>query len=317
VTWGLLIRAALFVMLKLKKQLTIPKLRKRILPMSKWHNLYLYSAKTNQPNLTTPNNGAAFVAALGDALTGLGYTLYDPFKGIGSGIAYAQTVKHFVAPANSGWTRILGVTDDRLIQILSQSALCLSVALDGEEDQIAAYWDGDPVDTVASLTAHLRSGLAAFDLQRALDRNYPKAKKDKDDATVPMDVLPADVQAMAEELNPQRVNKMFNRFMQRFGKGLSDDPNAARDLLNDGRIEWESPGGQRIEAVMACLTIGDAWREPDFVTVRDAHQLKLRHQHTPNAPLFPGDEEAMAAVPNALDYSPVYGGIAKNPKQTK
>jgi hypothetical protein len=268
----------------------------------------LYSAKTNHPKPATANNNPVIIDALRNALVGLGYSPYDPFKGIGSGIAYPQTVKLFVAPANNGWTRILGVTDDQLIQSLSASALCLSVVLDGDDGQLTVYWSGDPVDTVASLTAHLRSGLAAFDLQRALDNSYVKAAQSKDDTDLPMDVLPEHVQAMAQDLNPQRVNTMFNRFVKRFSKGLSDDPDAARDLLNDGRIEWESPGGQRIEAAMQCLLIGDAWREPDFVTVRDAYQLQLRHQRTPNPPLFPGDEEAIAAVPNALDYTPVYGG---------
>ena len=34
---------------------------------------------------------------------------------------------------------------------------------------------------------------------------------------------------------------------------------------------------------MGCLTVPNDWREPDFTTLRDAHQLHLRRQRRPNA----------------------------------
>jgi hypothetical protein len=58
---------------------------------------------------------------------------------------------------------------------------------------------------------------------------------------------------------------------------------------------------------MDCLRIPD-WRDPDFVTLRDAYALHKRRERSPNATLYPGDAEALAAVPDALTYTPVYAG---------
>ena len=58
---------------------------------------------------------------------------------------------------------------------------------------------------------------------------------------------------------------------------------------------------------MDCLNIPD-WRAPDFVTLRDAYALHKRRQRSPNATLYPGDAEALAAVPDALTYTPIYAG---------
>jgi hypothetical protein len=44
------------------------------------------------------------------------------------------------------------------------------------------------------------------------------------------------------------------------------------------------------------------------VALRDSYQLHARRQRKPDARLYPGDEEAMTRVPDALDYIPVYGG---------
>ena len=60
---------------------------------------------------------------------------------------------------------------------------------------------------------------------------------------------------------------------------------------------------------MACLDVSNNWHEPDFVALRDAYQLHLRRQRNPKAMLYPGDTQAMGAVPNALEYTPIYGGI--------
>jgi hypothetical protein len=62
---------------------------------------------------------------------------------------------------------------------------------------------------------------------------------------------------------------------------------------------------------MNCLTIPLGWISPDFVALRDAYQLHERRRRNPNAMLYPGDAEAMAAVPNALDYAVVYAGKGK------
>ncbi len=85
------------------------------------------------------------------------------------------------------------------------------------------------------------------------------------------------------------------------------DSEEAREMLR--QPDWNSSGGARIQALMHCLRI-PAWRDPDFVTLRDAYALHIRRRRSPTAVLYPGDAEALAAVPNALSYTPVYAGKA-------
>jgi hypothetical protein len=71
--------------------------------------------------------------------------------------------------------------------------------------------------------------------------------------------------------------------------------------------DWNSAGGRKIVALLGCLAI-PGWREPDFVTLRDAYALHARRQRNPSARLYPGDAEAMDAVSDALVYTPIYAG---------
>jgi hypothetical protein len=105
----------------------------------------------------------------------------------------------------------------------------------------------------------------------------------------------------------QQANKMFARLSGDLLKKAGGDANAAALLKN--AVDWNSVGGQRLTAFMACLNVPEDWREPDFVTLRDAYQLHLRRQRLPNARLYPGDAEAMAKVLDALEYTPVYAGL--------
>ncbi len=129
---------------------------------------------------------------------------------------------------------------------------------------------------------------------------------------VPLDALPEDVQEMAQDVDLSQAQQMFDKIG---GKLLQDvqrgDAEAARKLLGGGEDapDWNSAGGQRLRALMACLDLPQNWLAPDFVTLRDAYQLHARKQRKPTARLYPGDAEAMAAVPDALDYLPVYGGM--------
>jgi hypothetical protein len=271
----------------------------RILMRTRWRNLYLLCDDQNR-----------IVAALQKSLTALGYTLYDPF-GLIPGKAYEQTARIFVAPPMNNWTRILGDIDDANIPSLSGLGFLVSTAIREDAVEIIAYSDGEPVDVLSALASHLRDGVTADDLQHALSGENVSATDSAEEA-IPISALPQDVQAMADQLNPKHVNKLFNKFMGKVGKRISGDGDSARDLLRGTAPDWNSHSGQTIRAVMDCLTIPrDYWRTPDFVTLRDAYQLHIRRQRKPDARLYPGDAETMNAVPNALDYTPIYGG--KNP----
>ncbi len=109
---------------------------------------------------------------------------------------------------------------------------------------------------------------------------------------------------MAAQVDLKQAGRLFERMSATLARKTSADP-AAGDLLK--QPDWSSAGGQRIRALMDCLNVPN-WQAPDFVTLRDAYALHERRQRSPKARLYPGDAEALAAVPDALAYTPVYGG---------
>lgn len=255
------------------------------------------------------------IPALQDSLTTLGYTLYNPF-GLLPGKAYAQTVRLFAAPPVNGWMRVIGEPDARQLAPLSRQQLCLYVALDGKDAQIKVYADGEQVEPSTALIPYLRAGRLADELRKALHSVSPVEKAENTGSPlfdVPLDNLPDDLRAMAGQVNPAQAQRMFERLSEPLLRKVSPGGEAAgeaRRLLAGGNApDWNSVGGRRIRALMACLTVPDDWREPDFTTLRDAYQAHERRRRKPNARLYPGDAEAMRMVPNALDYTPVYGGL--------
>ncbi len=252
---------------------------------------------------------------LQESLTALGYTLYNPFGPI-PGKSYPQTVRLFAAPSVNGWTRVIGEPDVRQLPLLSQNCLCLYVALTGKDAQIEVYANGEQAEPQTALVPHLRAGRSAEDLQKALySASFKLMDKIEDESppvlVVPLDDLPDDVRELAGQVNPQQAQKMFEKLsgtlMGKVSPG-GQSADEARRMLASNAPDWNSVDGQRIRALMACLTVPDNWREPDFVTLRDAYQVHARRQRKPDARLYPGDGEAMQKVPNALEYTPVYGG---------
>ncbi len=270
--------------------------------MTLCHNLYLFCA-----------NSDTVVPALEESLTSFGYELYNPF-GIMPGISYPQTVRLFVAPYAAGWQRIVGAPDSRQLPALSQLGLCLSVALDGTEAKIEVYKKGEEVEAESVLVDCLRDGKSAGDLARVfaessfdLPQVGESVQPGKGIMAVPVDALPDDVREMAQQVDMKKADKMFKRLS---GKLVgAADADAAKVVIGASKPDWNSLGGQRIRALMACLSVPENWREPDFITLREAYQLHIRRERRPDARLLPGDAEAMAVVSDALDYVPVYGGM--------
>jgi hypothetical protein len=241
-------------------------------------------------------------------LAARGYTLYDPFDTMPTPI-YTASVRLFLSPPNAGWTRIIGTVmpggtlQEALLPELATLGDVVALTLNADGiDQITAYQAGAAV-SLDALTTHQKPG---YNLHKALNAQYTPGEKSDD--VVPMDVLPADVQDMAQNLNAKHINRMFNKLMKSVNKRLGAGQDEAHNLLSGNKPDWTSSGGQRLRAVMTCLTTPPDWMSPGFVTVRDAYQLHRRRQRNPNAVLYPGDAEALAAVPNALDYQPIYGG---------
>lgn len=269
------------------------------MPMTaRWHSLYCPSA-----------DSSSISAALRTTLTAAGYALTDPF-GRFPGKVYEQNVRLFVAPERDGWVRILAAPDAPLTRIPADWMFCLSTTLNEAQAQVTVYAAGAAVELVSALKPYLRDGVNSDQLEAALRHQPTLVGKptQRAESSIPLSALPEDVQRMAGKVNMKQADKLFNRAAKGIfrGSGGSDD---ARALLSeDTAPNWDSSGGRQITALMACLTIPQNWREPDFTEVRDAYPLYLRKQRKPDAQLYPGDADLMALVPDALAYTPIYGG---------
>lgn len=247
------------------------------------------------------------------SLTDLGYTLYNPF-GLLPGKAYPQTVRLFVAPARSGWVRTIGEAETALLSHLSQITPVLQASLRDGQAHISAYVNGAAADPLEALSQHLRPGQTREQLRAALagERLPPaSATASPGEPALPLEALPPDVRQMAGRVDARQANKMFARLSGDLMKRVSGESQAAaaQALVSGANPpDWESAGGRLIRSVLACLTIPDGWQEPDFSALRDAYPLHERKRRRPDAPLLPGDDALMQSVPDALDYTPVYGG---------
>lgn len=267
-----------------------------------WNCLYLRS-----------EDRESVIQQLQDSLVHLGYTLYNPF-GLIPGKAYARSVRLFVAPEADGWIKVIGAPDDAQLPILSQNAPLMYAALVGDEAVLRVYVAGQAAEPESALLPYLRAGVTADQLHQALHTTSNIIAMDKADSGLPFEVLPDDIKAMAVKVNPNQAQKMFTRLtgdlMKKVGNG-NGQADAARELISGSEtLNWNSSGGTRIQAVMGCLNIPSTWREPDFDSLRDAYPLYERRRRNPNARVYPGDETVMAKVPDALSYTPVYGGAS-------
>lgn len=266
-----------------------------------WNCLYLPLADANP-----------VISALQESLTKLGYTLYNPF-GIMPGKSYARSVRLFAAPAAAGWVKVIGELDEPLLSQISQIAPCLYATLEGKLSNIRIYLSGQQSEPEIAFVTHLKAGFTAGDLSSATSGKYPKIIPNEPESSgLPFDALPDNVKAMASGVNAGQAQKMFARLtgdlMKKVGSG-GEQADAARALVNNQDApDWNSAGGLKIRALLSCLTVPDNWRDPDFTALRDAYQLHERRRRNPNARAYPGDDAVMAQVPDALAYTPIYGG---------
>ncbi len=266
-----------------------------------WHSLYLRA-----------DDEHVVAASLIDALRHHGYQRYDPFAG-GSGTppGLRAFVKHFVAPSIDGWVRILGEPDPVALVDLSVGQTLLYAWLIGDESGIDVYHDGatDP----EALIGYLRPGKIVEDLVQAAHSA----------ASTPIDrsasLVPDDVQQLAQEhhVNPDQANKMIERLTSRLfgrldrqsgGEASTMQAQARALATGAGRVDWNSPAGQRLKALADVLALPSNWREPDFAAVRDAYQTARRLRKNPRSQLLPDEQAALRALPDALDYEAVYMG---------
>jgi len=247
--------------------------------MVAWYSLYV----NNSDQQTV---AARFRACLGQ----LGYVEFNAF-GLMPGRVYPDAVRLFVTPPQGAWVRV--IAEKPLAFALPAFPRVLEVALEGEA--IRVFVEGALTDTVAALADFPCS-------ERALTAPFAASASDSVGG-IPLDALPDDVRQMASGIDPQQAGKLFNRLSASVLGKVGGAAGDAQDLLKT--TDWNTPNGQRIRRVLACLQLDSA---PDFVTLRDAYALHERRRRNPKANLYPGDAEALQAVPNALDFIPLYAG---------
>lgn len=263
--------------------------------MTSWHSLYLRQAAQDE-----------IVTTLHDALTAHGYQQYNPF-GLMPSKPYKITQRLFVAPAQDGWTRIVGATDAALLPALSATMPLLWLGLEGEAPQIAAFVEGAEVDVM--LFAERVVPNASRDAVERAWHDAPLRLVKRQGGKLPMQVLPVDMQQLAGGVDAAQAGKMFEKLSGELMRKVGGDANAAQALINPADAPvWDSVGGARVRAIAEALQLPTDWAAPDFVTLRDAYQAAARRQRNPNATLYPGDSEALAAVTDPLAYVPMFGG---------
>ncbi len=267
-----------------------------------WHSLWV------------PDREARQVAdALRTALEAAGYRSYDPFPG-GGGLSFGWKVRarHFVAPAAAGWTRVLGVPDTAVLPVLCvalETAL-LYAWLVGEAWELTAWTPAGEERGAEALAAWLRPGRSTDDLRRAMAGQMPVPAVDAGPQVMAVP-LPPDVAAMAESVDARQAEKMMARLSKSvFGKlgGQGDSAQADARAMLAGAVDWNGEHGRRLRAAVACLTIPEGWRSPTYAELADAYQVARARRQSPGGAGLPGDDAALARVPDALDYLPVYAG---------
>jgi hypothetical protein len=170
----------------------------------------------------------------------LGYTSFNPF-GLMPGLTYPRAVRLFVSPVQYGWVRVIGEPDEAQLPMIAQKSLCLRVELNGGQERIDAFVEGEQKPFESALAPYLKPTITEERLQRALSTSVPVASGDASEVGFFKDALPDSVKT--NNVDMRQAQKMFDRLSagltQRSGNAGKEA--AARDLLQGERPEWKSP----------------------------------------------------------------------------
>jgi hypothetical protein len=275
----------------------------------------------------TPD-AAQLQTALRAALQTAGYVLYDPFPGgTGTPVGLQDRVRGFMAPPDEGWTRLLFAPRESLPDALQREVvtalkapLLAATLLSPEAFQITVYaLDSPPDSRLEALVPFLTPGRTEADLQRA------STGQGQSPEAIPAQTgdLPAELERFAAEqgVETRHVDRLMQRMTGKvFGRLNRQTAGEADALQAQARAalagaaqarqepDWVNAAGLRLLAVMACLAVPRSWNQPDWKTLTAAYQIARQLARDPKALLLPGDDAALAALPDALEYAPVYAG---------
>lgn len=240
----------------------------------------------------------ALIAAVESALVSAGAVKYDPF-GAMPGLSYPRAVRLFAAPQDGAWLRLIVSPDCVLEPVISAASQHVPVVLgfiSSDLTPLLTFYRGGQLIDMAALAPYLNDpdGFA-----QVLLHPVPGASGV---GGISKAVLPASVRAMSAGLPARQIERLMANMTGGIDKANRDGAQAALQS-----VDWESGAGAWIQTALAFLGITDAV-EPDYATVSAAYRTAVRLKRNPKATLYPGDAEARDAVPNALDYAPVFYG---------
>ncbi|MBZ0306958.1 MAG: hypothetical protein K8I82_12885, partial [Anaerolineae bacterium] len=108
-----------------------------------------------------------------------------------------------------------------------------------------------------------------------------------------------------EKLFQKTTRGIFQKLDQRTDGEASSTQSDAMRLLQ-AQFSWNSAPAQRVQAVMACLSVPANWRDPSFKEIAAAYPIARLLDMDENVLLLPGDEDLLDKVNYPLDYTPVY-----------
>lgn len=264
-----------------------------------WHSLYL----------PTTDREAA-VAALRDLLAARGYAPFDPFPGgTGTPPGHTSNVRQFAAPPQDGWLRLLGEPVADVLPELSR-ALNLPVIygwLTDDSGGFALYQDGARHLEAAAFEPFLAPGITPQDVQTAFAGKLSVAAIESGGEIEQFAQQQGVDQKKAAKLAARMSGKLLGGLVGS-GESRAEQDQARAVLMGGGRDPWNSLHGQRVRAIAGVLKLPANWRLPSFEAVRDAYQVNRLRQRSPRMTLMPGDMDALKAVPDALEYTPIYMG---------
>jgi hypothetical protein len=232
------------------------------------------------------------------ALASAGATKYDPF-GTMPGLSYPRAVKLFFAPKVGNWVRLIVSPDCVLEPVVTAAALDAPLVagfISSELVPTLTFYRGGQLIDAPAISPYVTDteGFAAH-------LKHPKTGA-SGVGGVSSGALPSDVRAMSGGLPAKQVERMVNSMTGAISKG---DRAGAQAALQS--VDWESGAGAWMRTALAYFGLGDSVL-PDYATVSTAYRTAKRLARNPKATLYPGDAEARDAVPDVLDYLPVFYG---------
>ncbi len=260
------------------------------------------------------------IAAIRNALENDGYKSYDPFPGgSGSPIGKLTRLRTFAAPSDQSWQSVFVAPNDSFDPsvltdlIKSVETAFLDLRIQSPEDfQITVYNTASTSTDLTALVPFLKSGLTVADLESAHNEVISISDSSPSNAAN----LPSELQQFADDqgVEGKHINKLMGRMTKRIFKKMEQQSGDASDYTQEqanamlaGQVQdiLNSPAGQKLRNVLACLTVPDGWYLPDWKSLVAAYPIARQLQRGDEL-LLPGDEATLNQVPDALDYTPLY-----------